>query len=157
MKLSKHHCKMAVLSFCRISTSLIKFPISPGSEFQRGLWHIPMPKKFPILRFYITRFVHAKGTGAKGYFKVEHGGKEPSFKPSDFSDAKFLQEGTQTDLFARFSTVAGERGSADSVRDNRGFAFKLYTAEGNLDWLFFNPVKSVGCSYICAHLLTPSC
>lgn len=112
-------------------------------------------EKLPILTFYITRFVHAKGTGATGYFQVEFDDTdkkhEHSFDPSEFSHASFLQKDTETKLFARFSTVAGERGSADSVRDNRGFAFKLYTAEGNLDWLFFNPVNPVGCSYICDH------
>ena len=50
--------------------------------------------------------------------------------------------GKKTPLFARFSTVAGEKGSADSVRDNRGFAFKMYTEEGNLDWLFFSTVST---------------
>ena len=60
---------------------------------------------------------------------------------SDLSMADFLKHvGKKTRLFARFSTVVGERGSADSVRDSRGFAFKLYTEEGNLDWLFFSTV-----------------
>lgn len=61
---------------------------------------------------------------------------------SDITSAAFLNKvGKKTPLFVRFSTVAGERGSADSVRDSRGFAFKLYTEEGNLDWLFFSTVR----------------
>ena len=60
---------------------------------------------------------------------------------SEITSAAFLNKvGKKTPLFVRFSTVAGERGSADSVRDSRGFAFKLYTEEGNLDWLFFSTV-----------------
>ena len=59
----------------------------------------------------------------------------------DLTMADFLKQvGKKTRLFARFSTVVGERGSADSVRDSRGFAFKLYTEKGNLDWLFFSTV-----------------
>lgn len=51
-----------------------------------------------------------------------------------FTKAKFLNEvGKQTPIFARFSTVTGERGSADTDRDPRGFAVKFYTEEGNYD------------------------
>jgi catalase len=78
--------------------------------------------------------VHAKGAGAYGEFEVTH-------DITNFTSAAFLNTvGKKTKLFTRFSTVAGEKGSADSVRDGRGFAFKLYTEEGNLDWLFFNLV-----------------
>jgi catalase len=76
--------------------------------------------------------VHAKGAGAFGEFEVTH-------DISDFTSANvFNGIGKKTKLFARFSTVAGGRGSADTVRDTRGFAFKMYTEEGNLDWLFFS-------------------
>ena len=73
------------------------------------------------------RVVHAKGSGAHGYFEV-------SADCSRWTRAKFLSSvGKRTELFARFSTVAGEKGSADTVRDPRGFAIKFYTEEGNYD------------------------
>ena len=73
------------------------------------------------------RVVHAKGVGAHGYFEVTN-------DVSSYTKAAFLSEvGKRTPLFARFSTVAGENGSADTVRDPRGFAVKFYTEEGNYD------------------------
>ncbi|MBB5191753.1 catalase [Silvimonas terrae] len=89
-----------------------------------------------ILREKITHFdheripervVHARGSGAHGYFESlvdlsEHTRATP-----------FAQPGKITPVFVRFSTVAGERGSADTVRDVRGFAVKFYTDEGNWD------------------------
>jgi catalase len=73
------------------------------------------------------RVVHAKGAGAHGYFEVTH-------DVTGFTKAKFLEKvGKRTPLFARFSTVGGERGSADTERDPRGFAVKFYTEEGNWD------------------------
>ncbi|MEA9984866.1 catalase [Subtercola sp. RTI3] len=73
------------------------------------------------------RVVHAKGTGAHGYFEVTD-------DVSWFTKAAFLGEvGKRTEMFARFSTVAGEQGYADTVRDPRGFALKFYTEEGNFD------------------------
>ena len=88
------------------------------------------------------RLVHAKGAGARGFFEVTK-------DISDFTSANFLSKvGKKTDLRIRFSTVAGGRGSADTVRDTRGFAFKIYTDEGNLDWLFFSepvfPIRDGG-------------
>ncbi|MGZ9710256.1 catalase [Glaciimonas sp. GNP009] len=89
-----------------------------------------------ILREKITHFdheripervVHARGTAAHGYFESYN----------DLSDltraAPFAQAGKRTPVFVRFSTVAGERGSADTARDVRGFAVKFYTDEGNWD------------------------
>ncbi|MBE5102947.1 catalase KatA [Priestia aryabhattai] len=73
------------------------------------------------------RVVHAKGAGAHGYFEVTN-------DVSTYTKAAFLSEvGKRTPLFVRFSTVAGENGSADTVRDPRGFAVKFYTEEGNYD------------------------
>lgn len=73
------------------------------------------------------RVVHAKGAGAYGYFEVTN-------DVSHYTCAKFLsQVGKKTDLFVRFSTVGGEKGSADSERDPRGFAVKFYTEDGNYD------------------------
>jgi catalase len=73
------------------------------------------------------RVVHAKGSGAYGTFTVTN-------DVSRYTKAKFLaRTGLQTEVFARFSTVAGERGAADAERDVRGFALKFYTEEGNWD------------------------
>ena len=52
---------------------------------------------------------------------------------SRFTKAAFLQPGAKTEMVARFSTVAGERGSPDTWRDPRGFALKFYTSDGNFD------------------------
>ncbi len=89
-----------------------------------------------ILREKITHFdheriperiVHARGSGAHGYFEAYE----------DLSRltraAPFTHAGKKTPVFVRFSTVAGERGSADTARDVRGFAVKFYTDEGNWD------------------------
>ncbi|NJP82289.1 catalase, partial [Streptomyces sp. AA8] len=73
------------------------------------------------------RVVHARGAGAYGYF-------EPYASLSEYTCADFLAEaGRRTPVFVRFSTVQGPRGSADTVRDVRGFATKFYTREGNYD------------------------
>ncbi|MBL0021810.1 MAG: catalase [Sphingomonadales bacterium] len=73
------------------------------------------------------RRMHAKGSGAFGVFTVTN-------DISKYTRAKFLSEvGKKTELFARFTTVAGERGAADAERDIRGFALKFYTEEGNWD------------------------
>ncbi len=89
-----------------------------------------------ILREKITHFdheripervVHARGSGAHGYFK-------PYKSMAPYTTAGFLQDpDIETPVFVRFSTVAGSTGSADTVRDVRGFAVKFYTAEGNYD------------------------
>jgi catalase len=73
------------------------------------------------------RVVHAKGAGAHGYFEV-------TADVTKYTKAKFLsQVGKRTEVFVRFSTVGGEKGSADAARDPRGFALKFYTEEGNWD------------------------
>lgn len=74
------------------------------------------------------RVVHARGAGAYGYF-------QPYDRwLSEYTAAEFLTSpDTQTPVFVRFSTVAGSRGSADTVRDVRGFATKFYTRQGNYD------------------------
>ncbi|MDM0013923.1 catalase HPII [Variovorax sp. J22P168] len=89
-----------------------------------------------ILREKITHFdheripervVHARGSAAHGYFEVYK-------SMSQFTCASFLQDpAVRTPVFVRFSTVAGSRGSADTVRDVRGFAVKFYTQQGNYD------------------------
>jgi catalase len=73
------------------------------------------------------RVVHAKGAGAHGYFEVTH-------DVTRYTRARFLSPvGKRTEVFARFSTVGGEKGSADAERDPRGFALKFYTEDGNYD------------------------
>lgn len=89
-----------------------------------------------ILREKITHFdheriperiVHARGSGAHGFFEVTN-------PIPELTKAGFLQkEGLKTPVFARFSTVAGSRGSTDLARDVRGFAVKFYTQEGVYD------------------------
>ncbi|MHB1124795.1 MAG: catalase [Ramlibacter sp.] len=73
------------------------------------------------------RVVNARGAGAHGYFELT--------RPLvEYTRADFLQEvGSRTPVFVRFSTASGARGSADTVRDLRGFAVKFYTREGNYD------------------------
>ncbi|QQK81266.1 catalase [Salicibibacter cibi] len=73
------------------------------------------------------RRMHAKGSGAHGTFTVTH--DITKYTKADI----FSEVGKQTDMFARFSTVAGERGAADDERDIRGFALKFYTDEGIWD------------------------
>ena len=72
------------------------------------------------------RVVHAKGGGAHGFFEVTE-------DVSQYTKAAFLQPGKRSPVFLRFSTVAGEQGFPDTVRDPRGFAIKIYTEEGNHD------------------------
>jgi catalase len=73
------------------------------------------------------RVVHAKGSGAYGTFTVTH-------DITRYTKAKLFSEvGKKTDTFVRFSTVGGEKGSADTERDPRGFAVRFYTEEGNWD------------------------
>ncbi|MFP5438790.1 MAG: catalase [Bacteroidia bacterium] len=73
------------------------------------------------------RIVHARGSGAQGYF-------EAYGNVSEYTKATFLNDtSVKTPVFVRFSTVAGFRGSTDLARDVRGFAIKFYTQEGNFD------------------------
>ncbi|KKA29778.1 hypothetical protein TD95_005170 [Thielaviopsis punctulata] len=78
------------------------------------------------------RVVHAKGSGAYGEFEVTD-------DISDITTIDMLKTvGKKTPLIARFSTVGGEKGSADTVRDPRGFSLKFYTEQGNWDWVYNN-------------------
>jgi catalase len=89
-----------------------------------------------ILREKITHFdheriperiVHARGSGAHGYFEAY------ASMAAHTRAAPFAEAAKRTPVFVRFSTVAGERGSTDTARDVRGFAVKFYTDEGNWD------------------------
>ncbi|EHI14186.1 catalase [Mycolicibacterium thermoresistibile] len=72
------------------------------------------------------RVVHARGAGAHGVFRA-NGAAEKICK------AEFLKSGVETEVFVRFSTVIGNRGSMDTARDTRGFATKFYTGQGTFD------------------------
>ncbi|KAK3357793.1 catalase-like domain-containing protein [Lasiosphaeria hispida] len=96
----------------------------------------PMLLEDPFARERIHRFdheripervVHARGTGAFGKFKVYESAEDVTFAPV------LTDTSRETPVFVRFSTVLGSRGSADTVRDVRGFAVKFYTQEGNWD------------------------
>jgi hypothetical protein len=85
----------------------------------------------------VNRVVHAQAAGARGFFEVTH-------DISDLTSAAFLSKvGTKTPALARISTVGGERGSSDTVRDVRGWAIKLFTTEGNQDWVFNHIVSDI--------------
>lgn len=83
-----------------------------------------------------SRVIHANAAGAFGEFEVTH-------DISDITSAALLFEvGKKTPFLVRISTVGPERGSADTVRDVRGWAMKLFTEEGNQDWVF-NDIVSI--------------
>src|SRR5450755_3168915 len=111
-------------------------PISDNQNSLKGGERGPTLLEDFVLREKITHFdheriperiVHARGSGAHGYFQPYHSLKKYT-KAAFLSDPK-----VKTPVFARFSTVAGERGSGDLARDVRGFAVKFYTTEGNFD------------------------
>ncbi|EFX01755.1 peroxisomal catalase [Grosmannia clavigera kw1407] len=92
------------------------------------------------------RVVHAKAAGAYGEFEVTH-------DCTDITSASFLNKvGKKTKVLLRISTVGPERGSADTTRDVHGWAMKLYTDEGNLDWVFNNTDGTF--KYIKVHIKT---
>src|ERR1700726_4692296 len=111
-------------------------PISDNQNSLKGGGRGPTLLEDFILREKITHFdheriperiVHARGSGAHGYFEC--------YKPlTALTRASiFAEAGKQTPVFVRFSTVLGERGSTDTARDVRGFAVKFYTDDGNWD------------------------
>ena len=111
-------------------------PISDNQNSLRAGVRGPTLLEDFVLREKITHFdheriperiVHARGSGAHGYFQVYE-------SLADITKAAFLQDPkVKTEVFARFSTVAGGAGSGDLARDVRGFAVKFYTSEGNYD------------------------
>jgi len=97
-----------------------------GPALLQGVWFLGKLAQFDR-EVIPERRMHAKGSGAYGTFTVTH-------DITRFTKAKiFAKVGKKTEMFTRFSTVAGERGAADAERDIRGFALKLYTEEGNWD------------------------
>jgi len=97
-----------------------------GPMLLQDVWHLEKLAHF-AREVIPERRMHAKGSGAFGTFTVTH-------DITKYTKAKIFSEvGKKTELFLRFSTVAGERGAADAERDIRGFAVKFYTEEGNWD------------------------
>ena len=97
-----------------------------GPALLQDVWHLEKLAHFDR-EVIPERRMHAKGSAAYGTFTVTH-------NITRYTKAKiFSAVGKKTELFLRFSTVAGERGAADAERDIRGFAVKFYTEEGNWD------------------------
>ena len=97
-----------------------------GPMLLQDVWHLEKLAHFHR-EVIPERRMHAKGSGAFGTFTVTH-------DISRYTKAAlFGAVGKKTEVFARFSTVAGERGAADAERDIRGFAVKFYTEQGNWD------------------------
>ncbi|MDI6727006.1 MAG: catalase [Smithellaceae bacterium] len=97
-----------------------------GPQLLQDVWFLEKMAHFDR-EVIPERRMHAKGSGAYGAFTVTH-------DITKYTRANiFSRIGKKTDLFMRFSTVAGERGAADAERDIRGFAIKFYTDEGNWD------------------------
>ena len=97
-----------------------------GPQLLQDVWFLEKMAHFDR-EVIPERRMHAKGSGAYGTFTVTH-------DITEYTRAKIFSEiGKKTELFTRFTTVAGERGAADAERDIRGFAVKFYTEEGNWD------------------------
>jgi catalase len=97
-----------------------------GPQLLQDVWYLEKLAHFDR-EVIPERRMHAKGSGAYGTFTVTH-------DITKYTRARIFSEiGKKTNLFARFTTVAGERGAADAERDIRGFALKFYTEEGNWD------------------------
>lgn len=97
-----------------------------GPQLLQDVWFLEKMAHFDR-EVIPERRMHAKGSGAYGTFTVTH-------DITQYTRARIFSEiGKTTELFTRFSTVAGERGAADAERDIRGFAVKFYTDEGNWD------------------------
>ncbi|MHB8055689.1 MAG: catalase [Candidatus Aminicenantales bacterium] len=97
-----------------------------GPQLLQDVWYLEKLAHFDR-EVIPERRMHAKGSGAYGTFTVTH-------DITKYTSASiFSAVGKKTDMFVRFSTVAGERGAADAERDIRGFAMKFYTEEGNWD------------------------
>jgi catalase len=102
-----------------------------GPQLLQDVWYVEKMAHFDR-EVIPERRMHAKGSGAYGTFTVTH-------DITQYTRAKLFSDiGKKTELFARFSTVAGERGAADAERDIRGFALKFYTEEGNWDLVGIN-------------------
>lgn len=119
--------KLTTASGCPVSDNQNVETAGPrGLQLLQDVWFLEKLAHFDR-EVIPERRMHAKGSGAYGTFTVTN-------DITEYSHAKIFSEvGKQTEMFARFTTVAGERGAADAERDIRGFALKFYTEEGNWD------------------------
>lgn len=119
--------KLTSVSGCPIANNQDSLTAGPrGPLLMQDVWFLEKLAHFDR-EVIPERRMHAKGSGAFGHFKVTH-------DITQYTKALVFSEvGKQTDMFVRFSTVAGERGAADAERDIRGFAMRFYTEQGNWD------------------------
>ncbi len=119
--------KLTTNTGCPVSDNQNIITAGPrGPQLLQDVWFLEKLAHFDR-EVIPERRMHAKGSGAYGTFTVTH-------DITKYTKAKIFSEvGKQTELFTRFTTVAGERGAADAERDIRGFAIKFYTEEGNWD------------------------
>jgi catalase len=119
--------KLTSISGCPVVDNQNVLTAGPrGPQLLQDVWFLEKLAHFDR-EVIPERRMHAKGSGAYGTFTVTN-------DITAYSRAKlFSKVGQKTEIFARFSTVAGERGAADAERDIRGFAVKFYTEEGNWD------------------------
>lgn len=119
--------KLTSVSGCPIANNQDSLTAGPrGPMLMQDVWYLEKMAHFDR-EVIPERRMHAKGSGAFGRFTVTH-------DITQYTKAMLFAEiGKQTDMFVRFSTVAGERGAADAERDIRGFAMRFYTEQGNWD------------------------
>ncbi len=119
--------KLTTAAGCPVADNQNVLTAGPrGPQLLQDVWFLEKLAHFDR-EVIPERRMHAKGSGAYGTFTV-------TGDITRYTRAKIFSEvGKQTELFARFTTVAGERGAADAERDIRGFAVKFYTEEGNWD------------------------
>ena len=119
--------KLTSVSGCPIANNQDSLTAGPrGPMLLQDVWFLEKLAHFDR-EVIPERRMHAKGSGAFGSFTVTHDITQYT------KAALFSEVGKQTDMFVRFSTVAGERGAADAERDIRGFAMRFYTEQGNWD------------------------
>ena len=123
----KNQAKMTTVAGAPVGNNQDSMTAGPrGPMMLQDVWYLEKLAHFDR-EVIPERRMHAKGSGAFGTFTVTH-------DITQYTRAKIFSEiGKQTEMFVRFSTVAGERGAADAERDIRGFAMKYYTEEGNWD------------------------
>ena len=121
------HKKLTTAAGCPVADNQNVMTAGPrGPQLLQDVWFLEKLAHFDR-EVIPERRMHAKGSGAYGTFTVTN-------DITKYTRAKIFSDvGKKTDLFARFTTVAGERGAADAERDIRGFAVKFYTEEGNWD------------------------
>lgn len=119
--------KLTTAAGCPVSDNQNVMTAGPrGPQLLQDVWYLEKISHFNR-EVIPERRMHAKGSGAYGTFTVTH-------DITKYTKAKIFSEiGKKTELFTRFTTVAGERGAADAERDIRGFSVKFYTEEGNWD------------------------